>query len=242
MFYILISIGLFTACTSDFFGISGKGNIVTDETATTEFQKVELRSNANISIEKIDTSVYKTDTFIVDISDYENIIKYISAKVVSKNLIITVDPISTILMNSKADVRILIPDSLTTLILTGSGNMTLNTAFKDLNTIYSSGSGNVTVNEGVNLNELNAYISGPGNINISGNVKNLYAYITGSGNMNLPQLSADVASCLITGSGNIYVTANDTLKGEITGSGNIEYYGSPVVLYSLTGSGKIIQK
>ena len=232
--FVLLNSMLFTSCI-DWFGTTGKGNIVTESRTATNFQSIELITSAKVDI-------VKGDTFIVEVSDYENIIQNLSVKVVSNNLIISTDPISKILINSKAHVTITMPDSLKSVALSGSGDLNLTSPFKDLNTMIVTGSGNISAIQNLNVDKLNASILGSGNITAYGNVKTLTALISGSGNIKFADLTADGATCTITGSGNIYVKANNTLKAVISGSGNIEYSGSPIVDSSITGSGTVIHK
>jgi hypothetical protein len=217
------------------FGTTGKGNIVTESRPATNFQSIELLSSAKVDI-------VKGDTFIVEVSDYENIINNLSVKVVSNSLIISTDPITKILLNSKAHVTITMPDSLKSVALSGSGDLNINSAFKDLNTLTLTGSGNITASEKLNLDKLNASILGSGNITAKGNANTLTALISGSGNIKFVNFSALAADCTITGSGNIYVIAINTLKATISGSGNIEYTGNSAVISSITGSGAVIHK
>ncbi len=232
--FVLVSSMLFTSCI-DWFGTTGKGNIVTESRTATDFQSIELLTAANVDI-------VKGDTFIVEVSDYENIIKHLSVKVVSHNLIISTDPITTILINSKAHVTITMPDSLKAVALSGSGDLNLNSGFKDLNTMILTGSGNITSIENMNVDKLNASILGSGNITAHGNVKALTALISGSGDIKFADLAAETAQCTISGSGSIYVNATNSLKAVISGSGNIEYTGNPTVSQTITGSGTVIHK
>lgn len=226
---------LFSSCVSDWFGVTGKGNISVESRNATGFLAVQLLSAADVTITK--------DTlFKVEVEDYENIVKYISTKVVSTNLVISIDPVSTVLLKSAAKVRITMPDSLTGLTIAGSGHIDVDTTFKDIQTLLVTGSGNINLNKPMPLKKLSATIAGSGNINAKGSVNELTALTSGSGNMNLPGLVAEAAKCTITGSGNMYVNVTNTLNAIISGSGKIEYSGNPTVTQNITGSGSVIQK
>ncbi len=224
---------LFTSC-SNWFGITGKGAIVSENRTATDFQSIELLTSAKVDI-------IKGDTFLVEVSDYENIIRNLYISVVSHNLIISTTPASTISINSKAHVIITMPDSLKTVSSAGSGDINLNSPFKDLNTMILTGSGNINANENLNIDKLNVSILGSGNITAKGNVNTLTTLISGNGNMNFPQLLAKDATCTITGNGNTYVNVINTLKVIISGSGNIVYTGNPVLTPTITGSGQVIK-
>jgi translation initiation factor IF-1 len=222
---------LFTSCT-DWFGVTGTGNIISQKRTATDFHSVSLLTAAKVYI-------VKGDSFKVEISDYENLLQHISIKVDNHNLTISNDPIFTVLLNSKAKVTITMPDSLLGVAIAGSGDINLNSPFKDLNTLAITGSGNIYANEPLNILAMNASILGSGNITAIGSVQTLTGLISGSGNLQLSNLNATNANCTISGSGSIYVHSNTSLKATISGSGNIIYSGNPIVDASITGSGKV---
>ena len=63
--------------------------------------------------------------------------------------------------------------------------------------------------------------------------------IAGSGKMYLADLIANDVTCIISGSGNMYVHAQNSLNATITGSGNIIYSGNPTVDVKTSGSGSV---
>ncbi|HET7734287.1 MAG TPA: DUF2807 domain-containing protein, partial [Paludibacter sp.] len=180
--------------------------------------------------------------FKIEVEDYENIVKYISAKVVLKNLVISIDPVSTILLKSEAKVRVTMPDSLIGITVAGSGHIDVDSSFKDIKTLLITGSGDINLNKAGNMSKLTTTITGSGNMNAKGNVITLTALTSGSGNMNFADLVAEDASCTISGSGNMYVNVTKTLKAIIPGSGKIEYSGNPTVTENITGSGSVVKK
>ena len=223
----------FSSCFGDLLGISGTGNIVKQTISLKDFQSVSLNNSATVDI-------VKGDSFKVEISDYENLVKYLSVKVTDHVLMISTDPIYTLLTNSQAKVTITMPDSLTAVTLSGSGDINLNSAFKDFKSAIILGSGNIRANQNLNIAVLNASILGSGNISAKGNVNALTALISGSGNLLLSGLNAVTANCSITGSGNINVAVSNSLKATISGSGSVTYSGTATVDASITGSGKVI--
>jgi hypothetical protein len=225
-----------SSCSSDFFGIKGKGKIVTEAESLTVFSSVELTTSADVQILKSD-SIFK-----VEVSDYENIIQYLSTKVVSNALVISTKPATTILQNSRAKVIIWMPDNLKSIIVTGSGTVQVDSSFVSLQSLSLSGSGDIKLNDTIDIVKLTTNIMGSGNITAKGKVGTLVAGTSGSGTTYLSDLVAKDASCTITGSGSQYVHATATLKATIIGSGNIEYSGSPIVTSAITGSGRLKKK
>ena len=235
LLFTSLSLFSFTSCVSDWFGVTGKGNIVTESRTATDFQSIQLLTSANVTI-------VKDTMFKIEVEDYENIVKYISVKVVSNNLVISIDPISTLLIKSEAKVRITMPDSLIGLTVAGSGHNDVDTTFKDIQTLLITGSGDINLNKAETLSNLTATIVGSGNIMANGTANTLTCVTTGSGNMNLAELVSKEAKCTINGSGNMYINATKTLNVIITGSGKIEYSGNPTVTKDITGSGSLVQK
>lgn len=233
-FVLVLSLVAFTSCF-DWFGTTGKGNIVTEIRPVTEFQSIELLTSADVEIQK-------GDTFMVEVSDYENIIQNLSVVVANRNLLISVTPNSAILKNSKAHVKIIMPDSLISVSITGSGDIKLDAAFKDLKKFFISGSGSILATQNLNIAGLDASILGSGNITAQGKVKALKALISGSGNMFFEGLVAETADCTLTGSGNMFVNVTTALNAKLTGSGNIEYSGSPTITAETVGSGVVRPK
>jgi len=221
-----------TSCIFDLKVIKGNGNVITESRTATEFTSIELQTGADIEI-------VKGSTFKVSVSDYENIVKYLSVTVENKCLIIKKEPNTVSLWNSKAKVVITLPDPLYSINLTGSGNIKVNSSFNDLNNLMVTGSGNIAILSNSQLNKLEARIAGNGNIVAIGSVQDLNTNISGSGSIMFTGLKAKNATCAISGSGNTNVFIQDKLDASISGSGNIVYTGTPVVNSHSTGSGRV---
>ncbi|MDD4993224.1 MAG: DUF2807 domain-containing protein [Paludibacter sp.] len=234
--FLGVCVFCFSSCASDFFGIKGKGNIVTESEALKVFSSVELTTSADVQILKSDSA------FSVEVSDYENIIQYLSTKVVSNALVISTKPATTILQNSRAKVIVRMPDNLKSIVVTGSGTVQVDSSFISLQSLALSGSGDIKLNDTINIVKLTTNIMGSGNISAKGKVVTLVAGTSGSGTTYLSNLIARDATCTITGSGSMYVNATGTLKAAISGSGSIEYSGSPTVTTTITGSGTVKKK
>jgi hypothetical protein len=221
-----------TSCFLDLNAISGTGSIVTEKRNATDFTSIEMNTAA-------DMEIVKGNSFSVTVSDYENIIRYLTVEVVNHRLIIKKNPLTVNLRNSKAKVVVTMPDPLYSLKMAGSGTMKVNSAFNDLKFMSLSGSGNVELKSSCRLAKLEATISGSGSMYATGTVQDLHTKITGSGNILFSTMKATNATCTLTGSGNMYVYIEKKLEAFLTGSGNIVYSGSPGVNSHLSGSGHI---
>lgn len=221
-----------SSCLSDFNTVTGRGNLVTNTCFVDQFSDVELQSSANVEI-------VKGDVFDVQVSDYENIIDCIGLKVIGNKLIVRKEPNTVAVWNSKAHVRITMPDSLYSVRLSGSGTMKIGPSFNQLNYVTLSGSGNLIVSQLVNPNRLEAQLTGSGNLSVSGSVPYLVVRNSGSGDMKLSNLMSHDASCKLEGSGDVYVSIENKLDVFLSGSGDLVYNGNPVIHSYTSGSGHL---
>lgn len=226
---------LFTSCISDWHAISGNGAIVSESISAANFETIELQSAADVVI-------VKGNTFSVEVSDYENLLQYLTVKVVDHRLIIKKEPETVNLWNSKAKVIVTMPDSLYAVTLAGSGEMRVDPAFSKLQSLMLYGSGSILIEDYCALDDLEAQITGSGNIRAKGTVTKLTTRISGSGNMLFSDLEAYDAKCTLTGSGNMYISVENELDVYLSGSGDVIYYGNPTVNSYASGSGKLYKR
>ena len=128
--------------------------------------------------------------------------------------------------------------TLTNVSVSGSGDMKVEGTIKVPDFKASvSGSGNMVVDaESVNLQ---ASVSGSGNLNLSGTAQNTELAVSGSGNLSASNFKTKVASVTVSGSGNVNLYVEKSLKAILSGSGNIKYGGDPEVSKTQSGSGQI---
>lgn len=111
----------------------------------------------------------------------------------------------------------------------------------DVREIACSGATDVSVH-GVNNAELALRGSGATDMEIDGQTKRLIVKISGAGDLDAAKLKAEEVVASISGSGNIDVHAEKTLKTSISGAGSVVYSGNPEVDQSISGSGSIRRK
>jgi hypothetical protein len=93
---------------------------------------------------------------------------------------------------------------------------------------------------GIETESLTITLSGSGNLTGSGTAGSLDVTLSGSGNAWFTGLVADDVHAVLSGSGNIFVTASKSLDASVPGSGTIVYAGNPhEVTKSVTGSGVV---
>ena len=220
-----------TSCSPSVFGAVGRGSIVDEPIAVTPFTSVVTSASADVTITT-------GDSLQVILSDYENLIEYWDVKVENNQLVIETKPFTS-LINSKAKVTIVMPATLKEVKIAGSGNIDLNSPFPLLEKCVISGSGNITGHAITTYSNLDLTISGSGSFDFVGTANAVKATTSGSGRMHLANLIANDVTCIISGSGNMYVYAHNSLDATITGSGNIIYSGNPTVNVKTSGSGTV---
>ncbi|RZK55946.1 MAG: DUF2807 domain-containing protein [Pedobacter sp.] len=128
--------------------------------------------------------------------------------------------------------------TLQALIMSGNGKMSVTNEIKS-NSLSAtlSGSGSITAN--IEVNNFVGTISGSGNLNISGEADKASVTVSGSGSLTKKSFTVGTMTSAISGSGSIYVTAEDKINAVISGSGSINYSGNPEVEQRVIGSGRI---
>ena len=99
--------------------------------------------------------------------------------------------------------------------------------------------GSGKIDGAIECNEYLAKISGSGKITTYGNSNNVDISIRGSGKFDGNELNTKNATVNISGSGNVNISVEDSLKAKISGSGKITYSGLPEIDSSISGSGQI---
>lgn len=230
-----ITVALFlSSCIFEVNGIVGKGSVVEQSIRVADFTTVSLSSSADVEITK-------GESLQVTLSDYENLIDSWDIKVQNGALSIGTKPFTS-LINSRAKVKIVLPTDLYEAKISGSGNMDINSEFPELEKLTVTGSGTIYGNANTVYSKLYFNISGSGSIDVIGSVDDLRASTTGSGKMYLYDLIAKDATCIISGSGDMFIHATTNLNANITGSGSIRYEGNPIVNVHASGSGIVSPK
>lgn len=224
---------IMSSCMPEWNLVLGEGDIVSETVPVDEgFTAIELQSYAEVIVKK-------GTSFQVKISDYENLIDYMDVRVSNGKLIIKTSPVYMSIAHTEATVMITMPDTLYSILLSGSGDVEVNDAFNKLQTLKISGSGDIELESDAQYQHLKAIISGSGKISGSGTALELETLISGSGYIRFEELIAQSAQCTISGSGNTYIGVITSLDANISGSGSIIYYGNPSVDSSITGSGRV---
>ena len=189
----------------------GSGQVISEERALPDFDKVELEGSMNVEITQ-GPAVKCT------VEGDDNILSMLKTEVRSNRLRIYMEHGISLSSYKTLDIYLEVPE------ITGAA---------------VSGSGDITFTD-VTGQEVEVSIDGSGDITGTGEVETLSAYVNGSGDIRLLQLYAKEASVEVNGSGDVGVNVSDSLEAEINGSGDIKYKGDPPrVTRSVNGSGDI---
>lgn len=109
-----------------------------------------------------------------------------------------------------------------------------------ITSIIKSGSGNMICRDFIGLNELMVRLSGSGNLDLMGSVSRLECNKEGSGNLNGFDMVCRTVDLDQEGSGNVEITASDSIEGRLDGSGSLFFRGKPDVSVEVDGSGSVI--
>jgi len=124
--------------------------------------------------------------------------------------------------------------------LSGSGIIT--TDYFSSNNFMISISGSGFIDAAVDAADVRATISGSGKLKLSGVADESVFDISGSGEIDSYDLSVITCRARISGSGDMWVNAEQNLHANISGSGNIFYFGNPNVESHISGSGNLIHE
>lgn len=220
--FVVLALAL-SACTIDGHTISinterinGSGTIVTEDRSVSGFDKVDLQSIGNLTIVEGDK-----ESLTIEADD--NLMEYITAEVFNNTLEIGMEP--NINIDPSHDIEYtLTVKSLSSIVLSGFGNINAAELNAEDMEIKLSGSGNMTLGSLKTENAL-LRVSGFGNINVDDMVVDQPTLeISGSGDIEVNQLQAVTMNLKISGFGNADITG--TAKDQeiqIVGSGN--YHG-----------------
>jgi hypothetical protein len=222
------------SCHDEFmFGISGQGEIVQQTISTDNF-------DGFVSAIAADIYVAQGETLKVEIEAQQNIIDNIDFDQVVDG-IWTIHYHEMVRYSKPVKIYITMP-TLTMAGISGSGKIEGITAFKGLEKLHLviSGSGNIDLETESKL--LDVIISGSGEMLLSGNTEKLNLLISGSGGFHGTALSTTKAETTISGSGSARITVEEQLNALISGSGSIFYAGNPDLDVHVSGSGRVVRQ
>ena len=214
-------------------GVTGSGVITSEKREVREFNRVEVRYPAEVTIKQ-----GEVDSVKVEADD--NFLPQLVTRVSNTTLIIEN---TTRLWNNRVNpskpVKITIQvRDLQSVSFSSAGKLRIEGIQSDLLHVDVSGAGSVAMEE-VTLGKLEATLSGVGSIKAQGTTDEIQLVLSGAGSFNGADLEAGTADINISGVGSAEVWVMDDLTANISGVGSVNYYGSPRVHKNSSGLGNV---
>jgi len=253
------------------WGVSGSGNVISQERSVTDFSTVKVQGSADVILKQ-------GDKISVVVQADDNLIANIITKVKGDALIIetegnirnskkfevfvTVPRLDGIEINGSGDVDSdgKISGNALSVSINGSGDVELDLDYKSLRANVN-GSGDIDISgitgdldlgimgsgdfeaSGLRLNLCKISVFGSGDIKLSGSAATVIVELSASGDVNLFNLTAESVDVRSNGSGDVVVNVNNSLKASLSGSGDLTYSGSPgQVDVIANGSGSVYKR
>lgn len=130
--------------------------------------------------------------------------------------------------------------NLNSLTMSGSGNMKVEGAISTNDfSVILSGSGSLTVTS--KSKNLSAVLSGSGDLNITGEANDASITLSGSAIFAGKSYSVRELSTQMSGSGKVNIEVSDNINAVISGSASVYYTGNAEVKQTIIGSGKVVK-
>lgn len=205
--------------------------IISENRDVSGFSAIEFSTFGKVNI-------MQGDKESLNISGPDNLVPEIIAEVRNGTLIIrnkeniNINPLGS---DNPLTFTIVVKD-LTSLAVSGAGDVQVETLSTPSMNIDMSGAGKVSQNQ-ITTDNLKVTISGVGGIDIFGQATQTTIDISGAGGVNAPDLKTQTANITISGLGNVTIWVTDQLTGDISGGGSVSYYGDPQTSTTSTGLG-----
>jgi len=219
------------SCVDDIF-LEGNGDVRSEFRAASGFD--EIASSGDFKV-----IVKPGSEYMVEVSAESNLLSYIETDVVGNTLKIRTRGVHSLVKNHPVEIFITTP-VLEGISLSGSGLIKTGSFMSDNFKVALSGSGDMETE--VNTDAIYANVSGSGTIYLTGEANDSEFVISGSGKIKSFGFEHFNCDAVISGSGDMYVNASETINARISGSGMVYYINHPLIHTSISGSGGVIDK
>jgi len=229
----IASLAAFTSCKKGTFCFKGDGNITTETRDVSGFTEIAMSTSGNVYIEQ-------SPNYSVQVETSENLQDVIETEVHGSTLEIDTKRGKCLKGNTTLNVYVTAPN-IEGLVLSGAGQMTTSGLIStNVMDVVISGSGNISI-DSLDVQDFKSVISGSGNISVigAGTALSQDVSISGSGNLNAYNFPVQDSEVSISGSGDCKINVTENLNASISGSGSVIYKGTPLVTSSISGSGTV---
>jgi predicted small secreted protein len=203
-----------TAC--NFRSIKGSGDLITETIEVSNIDGVSLSGIGTVIITQGEGESLSIETD-------DNVMEHIEVEVDGRTLKLGFKNGFNAISPTQLTFNVGV-DVLSSLAVSGSGDIESGALETDRLEVKVSGSGHVQIAD-LNAEMVNAEISGVGDINLSGDTALQEVDISGAGNYLAGDLCSESVKVSISGSGNATVCATETLDSNSSGSGKINNLG-----------------
>lgn len=230
-FFLFVLILGLISCVDDIF-LEGNGQVRSEFRAASGFDEIASSGDYKIIVKP-------GDEYSVEVKAESNLLSYIETDVVGSTLKIRTRGVHSLVTNYPVEIFITTP-ALEGLSLSGSGLIKTGLFLTDAFKVALSGSGDIETE--VNTTHIKANVSGSGTILLTGEALDSEFVISGSGKIKAYDLPHHTCDAIISGSGSMYVNANEAINARISGSGIVYYINNPLIHTSISGSGGVVNK
>jgi hypothetical protein len=211
--------------------VVGSGRIEREDRSVSSFREIKLAGAGEVIVRKGDVEELAVETD-------DNLFEFIKTHCTGDDLEIGFARGYSIRPSKPIRYFVTVRD-LTTVTVTGSGDLVFDDYVADKLKLTIAGSGSVSLSN-FRGKELKISISGSGSVEADGDVATLKYTLAGSGKLKARDLVAKSAELSISGSGSADVHATDSLTVSISGSASVTYRGEPgSVKQKISGSGSV---
>lgn len=228
-FFIFVLVLGVISCVDDIF-LEGNNDVRSEFRGASGFD--EIASSGDFKV-----VVKRGSEYSLEVKAESNLLSYIETDVAGRTLKIRTRGMHTLIKNHPVEIFITTP-VLEGLSLSGSGFIRTGSFTSDDFKVALSGSGDIDTQ--VSCEVIHANVSGSGTIYLAGEAQSSEFVVSGSGKIKSYELEQGICDAVISGSGNMYVNADETINARIWGSGMVFYMNEPVLHTSITGSGGVV--
>jgi hypothetical protein len=217
------------SCVDDII-LEGNGDLRSEFRAASGFDEISSSGDFKVVVKP-------GDEYSIEVRAESNLLSYIETDIIGSTLRIRTRGVHSLVKNYPAEIFITTP-ALKGISLSGSGSIKTGRFFNDNFKVGLSGSGDIETE--VAAGHVKANVSGSGSIVFSGEARDSEFVISGSGKIKAYDMPHNTCDAVISGSGNMYVNAEEAINARISGSGMVFYIHYPVIHTSLSGSGGVV--
>jgi hypothetical protein len=229
---LLAASAAFASGVFDNEGVSGSGNLTTEDRDVPSFTSVQVEGSGNVTIRQGPSRSVSVETD-------DNIQPFVKTEVVDDVLYLSLKSGTRVDHMTRLEFTVSAP-RISGITISGSGNArTASPLRSEKLSLDIRGSGSIDCE--MDVGSLQATIGGSGGMLARGRADRLGMTINGSGSIRARELTSAFADVQINGSGGAVVNATNTLNISIAGSGSVLYGGGARPTVHSSGSGGVGQ-